>query len=87
MTSKHYRWQLKWALDLKSLEAKHECGFLVRFTRDGERLRMQPANKTQIIAELTVKNGGHNAPRMVERMVREAAELMSEAAGAAWATD
>lgn len=78
MTSKHYRWQTRWQLDRTAGTATHECGLVVRFTAaagdDG-----QPVNAPETLAALAVKNGPHNAPNMLRRLLQEAAELYNHA--------
>lgn len=81
MTSRHYRWQTRWTVDAAALEARHESGLVVRFTRAGPSLRAELVNRAETVAALTPKNGAHNAPRMVDRMEREAVQLMGEALG------
>ena len=75
MTSKHYRWQTRWAVDKAAGTARHECGLVVRVSGPG--VPAAADNAPKILAALAVKHGGHNAPRMLERMLREAAELIA----------
>lgn len=78
MTSKHYRWQARWQLDRAAGTATHDSGLIVRFTAaagpDG-----QPDNAPETLAALAVKNGPHNAPQMLRRLLKEAAELHNQA--------
>lgn len=78
MTSKHYRWQTRWQLDPATGTATHECGLIVKFTAstgpDG-----QAVNGPETLASLAVKNGPHNAPNMLRRLLKEAAELHNQA--------
>ena len=79
MTSRKYKWQTRWTVDAAALEARHECGLVVRFTRTGPALRPELVNRAETVAALTPKNGAHNAPLMVDRMEREAVQLMGRA--------
>lgn len=76
MTSKHYKWQQRWRIDAGAQTAHHESGLLVRFSvppgTDGARGLAN--NEHQVIETLQPKHG-HNAAAMVQRMLREAAEL------------
>ena len=74
MTSKHYRWQTRWHIDLAAGRATHDSGLIVSFTAasgpDG-----QAENADATLALLAVKNGPHNAPTMLRRLLKEAATL------------
>lgn len=78
MTSKHYRWQTRWQLDRTAGTATHDCGLVVRFAADTGP-DGQPANGLETLAALAVKNGPHNAPNMLRRLLKEAAELYNQA--------
>jgi hypothetical protein len=79
MTSKHYRWQLRWQLDLDAATAVHECGLQVHLTRTpGVMLTATAVNAEEAVQALAVKHG-HNAPQMLARMLREARQLHAEA--------
>ena len=79
MTSKHYRWQTRWTIDVAAREARHECGLVVRFSAipaGGSCVAhsAQALNAEPVRAALAEKHG-HNATAMIERMLREALEL------------
>lgn len=74
--SNRWRWQRRWRVYPELMLAEHECGLRVRFSRRGGRLVPTPDNAEEIIAALAPRNGPHNAPIMVQRMVREAEVLM-----------
>lgn len=71
MISKHYRWQTRW--QIAAGLATHETGLRVRLA-DG---RPAPENADEVRAALTPKHG-HNAAAMIERLLREAAELLEK---------
>lgn len=73
MTSKHYGWQRRWAVDHAAGTYTHECGLAVQFDGPAD-TRGRALNAPQVQAALAVKNG-HNAAAMIQRMLREAAEL------------
>lgn len=70
MTSRRYGWQKRWQLG--EGEARHDTGLVVRLV-DGLAVAV---NATEIIAALTPKHGAGNAPLMVARLEREAAQLL-----------
>lgn len=74
MTSKHYKWQQRWRVAGRT--ATHETGLAVSLQAG----QFVTANAAEVAAALGVKNGPHNAPRMVERLAREGQQLLSEAA-------
>jgi hypothetical protein len=74
MTSKHYGWQRRWAIDRAAGTGRHECGLAVRYSAG----RIVADNQAATIAELSVKHG-HNAAAMVARMLREAEALFQGA--------
>lgn len=78
MTSKHYRWQTRWQLDQRAGIARHDSGLIVRFTA-GSSSAGQAENAEATLASLAIKNGPHNAPQMLTRLLREAADLHAEA--------
>lgn len=79
MTSKHYRWQLRWRLDLAAGTGVHECGLQVRLTRTAGGLPSAEAVNAEATVQALAVENGHNAPQMVARMLREAKQLHAEA--------
>ena len=75
MTSKHYKWQLRWSQDPAAGTLTHQCGLQVRVIEG----RASALNQAEVMPALVAKNGGHNAPQMLARMLREAAQLHAEA--------
>lgn len=78
MTSKHYRWQTRWRLDLAAGTAVHESGLQVQLMQTLGGTIAEAVNADAIVQALAVKHG-HNAPQMVARMLREARQLHAEA--------
>lgn len=74
MTGKHYRWQTAWRLHAGAQlhTATHDSGLEVEFDTAG---RASARNAAQVLQTLAVRNGPHNAPRMVQRLIREAEQL------------
>jgi hypothetical protein len=73
VTSKHYRWQTRWSVNAAAGTATHDTGIQVE-TRAGSVVIVDPEAATQILA---VKNGPHNAPIMLKRLAREAAQMLN----------
>jgi hypothetical protein len=78
MTSKHYGWQKRWRLDLTAGTAEHDSGLQVRIVQTLRGPSAVALNADAIVQALAVKHG-HNAPQMIERMLREAGRLHAEA--------
>lgn len=76
MTSKHYKWQTRWRVDRAAGLATHDSGLQVTFSSG----QAQAVNQAEALAALAVKNGPHNAPQMLKRLVREAADLWADEA-------
>lgn len=74
MTSKHYRWQTRW--QLADGLATHETGLRVRLAAG----RPLAQNADEVHSALAPKHG-HNAAAMVQRLLREAAQLLGAAHG------
>lgn len=79
MTSKHYRWQTRWRVDHAAGKATHDSGLIVQFT-GAAGSPGQAVNEADTLAALAVKNGPHNAPQMLRRLLKEAEELHLKAA-------
>lgn len=82
MVSKHYKWQLEWAVNLEASTATHSSGLVVQFTpasdtpgaHDGRAINVE-----EVSGELLAKHGPHNVPQMLARLMREAGEVYTEA--------
>lgn len=80
MTSKHFKWQLRWRLDLGTDTASHDTGLQVRFTpRPGGGAVAEILDPDNVTPALQAKHGGHNMPPMLARLQREALQLRAEA--------
>ena len=73
--SRHYKWQTKWTVDIAAGTAVHDGGLTVRYIRDGVLVRAVPVNGPEILESLIPKNGLHNAPLMLDRLIKEALEM------------
>lgn len=73
MTSKHYRWQLRWRIDRAAGLAVHDSGVTLAMPA-ATPLDCEPA-----LAAMLAKNGPHNMPKMMQRLAREARELYGTA--------
>ena len=76
MTSKHWKWQARWTVNLAARVAVHDSGIRVNLAGPRPTVEDYPA----ALAQLAATHGGHNAPRMLARMLREAAEVAEAAA-------
>lgn len=74
MTSRHHKWQARWQIDRPAALATHESG--LRVSLQGGQVRA--VNGATLVDELAKTHGGHNAPRMLARLLREAAQLFAE---------
>lgn len=79
MTSKHFKWQARWRLDLAAGTADHDTGFQARLVQTARGPGAEALNAEATIQALATKHGGHNAPLMIERMLREVRQLHAEA--------
>ena len=75
MTSKHYAWQARWRFDPSTGQATHDSGLVVSV---GPGVSIVAMNAPEIERALAVKNGPHNAPLMIRRLLKEARELAAE---------
>lgn len=76
--SPRYLWQKRWRIDAGTRSAVHECGLIVRFDAPpstGIKGPGLPMNLPETVQALSVENGGHNAPIMARRLLREAVEV------------
>lgn len=68
--SRRYKWQTKWTRTGPD-RAQHACGLVVAL---GPRC-CAAINGPETVTELAERHGGHNAPRMVARLLWEAETL------------
>lgn len=73
MSSKRYRWQKRWVLQPESAAATHTpTGLQVDFGTGGQ---ARAVNSAAVLPALLAQHGPHNAPQMLARLQREAAQL------------
>jgi hypothetical protein len=80
MSAKPSLWQARWHTDEAEGRAVHDCGLRVTL-RDGKGVA---ENATEIIESFIPKHGPHNAPAMVQRLVREGAQLLIDPYSRGW---
>lgn len=78
MTSKHYKWQARWRVDSAAGIATHDSGFTVQWPAEAGQA-VKGLNVPETLAALAVKNGPHNAPTMLLRLLKEAGLLHQQA--------
>lgn len=81
MKSKASLWQTRWLIDQQGGLALHDTGLRVHLTEDG---RGEAENADEIVAAFTPQHGAHNAPAMVQRLVREGAQLLVDPYSRGW---
>lgn len=79
MISKHRRWQERWQINQNGI-ATHDTGLRVRW-EDGQGVA---ENAEEIALSLVPEHGTHNAPAMVQRLVREGAKLLISPNSRGW---
>jgi hypothetical protein len=79
-SSKHALWQARWQLDPGAGIATHDNGLQVCL-RDG---LGEARNAEEIVQSLTAAHGAHNAAAMVQRLVREGAQLLIDPHSRGW---
>lgn len=79
MVSKHWKWQLRWSVDLATRRALHDSGIAWDCAGAAPVMVDNPA----ALAALQAKHGPHNVPEMLRRMAREAAQVWRDAAAGA----
>jgi hypothetical protein len=80
MASKSSLWQTYWQIDPVANLAVHDSGLRVRL-QDGKGV----AENADAVAETFVpQHGAHNAPAMVQRLVREGAQLLIDPYSRGW---
>lgn len=80
MASKNARWQARWRIDTAAGLATHDSGLRVRL-HDGVGVAENAQEVAQALASL---HGPHNAPLMVQRLVREGAQLLVDPHARGW---
>ena len=80
MTAKHERWQDRWDIDPVARLATHQSGLRVRLVNDIG----VADNADEVVAGLLPQHGAHNAPAMVQRLVREGAQLLIDPYSRGW---
>lgn len=80
MSSKHNLWQARWDVDQHANLATHDNGLKVRLL-DGQGVA---DNAAEIALTLVPAHGEHNAAAMVQRLVREGAQLLIDPFSRGW---
>jgi hypothetical protein len=80
MTSKHHGWQARWDVDQVAGLATHDIGLRVRL-QDGIGMAENAEEATQ---SLVAVHGLHNAAAMVQRLVREGAQMLVDPNSRGW---
>lgn len=80
MSPKPSLWQARWEIDQAEGLAVHDSGLRVRLL-DGKGVA---ENADEIAASLVPQHGAHNAPAMVQRLVREGAQLLIDPYSRGW---
>jgi hypothetical protein len=80
MKLRHQPWQAQWRVDPAQAVATHESGLRVHL-QDG---RGASDNAQTIIEGLVPKHGPHNAPAMVQRLLREGAQMLIDPGSRGW---
>lgn len=80
MKSKTSQWQARWRVDPTAGLAVHECGLRVRL-QEGKGVA---ENAAEVAESFVPKHGQHNAPAMVQRLVREGAQLLIDPHARGW---
>jgi len=78
--SKHRHWQARWELDPGAGTATHDSGLCVRLV-DGQGVADNAASVEEALRPL---HGPHNAPAMVQRLVREGAQMLMDPNARGW---
>jgi hypothetical protein len=80
MNSNRTHWQSRWDVDPMQHVATHESGLKVR-VEDGIG---KADNATEVEQTLVPTHGAHNAPAMVQRLIREGAQLLIDPFARGW---
>ena len=80
MTTKRMQWKTRWNVDEAHGLATHDSGLRVRL-QDGLGVA---ENADAVALALTPQHGPHNAPAMVQRLVREGAQMLIDPYARGW---
>lgn len=80
MSSKSSLWQARWDIDQAEGVAVHDTGLRARL-QDGKGVA---DNAAEIAEAFIPQHGPHNAPAMVQRLVREGAQLLIDPYARGW---
>lgn len=80
MRSRHHGWQARWDVDQVGGLATHDMGLRVRL-QDGIGVAENAEEATQSLASV---HGLHNAAAMVQRLVREGAQMLIDPNSRGW---
>ena len=80
MTSKHHGWQARWDVDVVAGLATHDNGLRVRLQDDIG----VSENADEVALSLASVHGAHNATAMVQRLVREGAQMLIDPNARGW---
>jgi hypothetical protein len=80
MRNKDSLWQSRWQIDQDQVVATHDSGLRVRLDQG----RGVAENSEEIALTLVPLHGAHNAPAMVQRLVREGAQLLIDPFARGW---
>ena len=81
MSTKPSLWQALWEIDQFENLAVHDSGLRVRLQDDGKGIA---ENAAEVVESLVAKHGAHNASAMVQRLVREGAQLLIDPYSRGW---
>lgn len=81
MAAKHVQWKTRWTVDENDGLATHDSGLRVRLQDDGLGVA---ENADEVALALTPQHGPHNAPAMVQRLVREGAQMLIDPYARGW---
>lgn len=73
-------WQARWDVDPTTRLAVHDTGLRVRL-QDGQGIA---ENAAEIAEHFIPQHGSHNAPAMVQRLIREGTQLLIDPYARGW---
>ena len=73
-------WQASWEVSDDGMEARHTSGLRVRLVGDQGRAENGPDIEQGFLPQ----HGPHNAPAMVQRLVREGARMLIDPTARGW---